>query len=268
MCRLLYYNGKRIKLKTILIDPSNSLWNQSINANRNKWFKFNKRDHVINVDGFGLGWFDEEEEKFVIYKNTIIPYHDVNINNLSNFIKSRIICGHLRAVKNHKNCKVNRENCHPFSYKNILFMHNGLISNFCQYKQKLYKMINSQYYDKMEGNTDTEYIFYYYLTLLQLEEYGYNREHFLRCFMVMLDKLKKIFVGGTISANIVIVTPEFTIASRYINTSEEPPSLYLHKKEEIVISSEPLEEGSYDLIEKNSCLFVEHRDRSLKVVKL
>lgn len=268
MCRLIYYNGNKIKLKNILIDPKNCLWNQSINAHRNKWFNFNKRDHIINVDGFGIGWFDAEEEKFVTYKNTIIPYHDRNINILADVIKSHIICGHLRAVKNHKNCRVNRENCHPFQHKNILFMHNGLITNFCQNKHKLLKIINSQYYDKIEGNTDTEYIFYYYLTLLQLEQNGYNREHFLRCFMIMLDKLNKIFINGTISANIVIATPEFSIIARYINTGEDPSSLYIKRKDGIVVSSEPLEEVGYELIDKNSCIFIEHNDRSLKVVKL
>jgi len=266
MCRLLYYNGKPIKLVDLLIKPVNSLWNQSVNVNRNTWFKFRKRDHLVNVDGFGVGWLDREEGKFVLYKNMMMPYHDENINILSNFIKSGVICGHLRAVKNHKYCRVNRENCHPFQYENILFMHNGLISNFRQYKHKLIKLIDKKYIDKIDGNTDTEYLFYYYLTLLRLEGNGYDRENFLRCFMVMLEELGRIFVGGVISANIVIATPKFGIVSRYINTNEEPPSLYLNKEDGVIVSSEPLEERGYEMVERNCCLFV--ADGDVRKVKL
>ena len=257
MCRLLFYCGTIIHLKSLLIDPQNSLWNQSVNSQRNKWFNFKKRDHIINIDGFGIGWLDVNKKDFVVYKNTIIPYHDENINILTNYLKSGLILGHLRAVKNHKYCKINRDNCHPFQYGNILFMHNGLISNFRQHKHKLMKLIDVKFIDKINGNTDTECIFYYFLTLLRVDGVVYERENFLRCFFLMIENLNRIFANGVISANIVIATPEFSIISRYINTKEEPPSLYINKTNGIIISSEPLEEDGYRMIEKNSCLYVE-----------
>ena len=268
MCRLLYYCGKKVRLKSILMDKENSLWNQSVNCKRAKWFNMMKRDHLVNVDGFGVGWFDEDDDEFCIYKTTRIPLHDQNFLNLSKHVRSGIVCGHLRAVKSHKNCKIIRDNCHPFGYDKIMFMHNGLITNFRKNYLKLLGMIGENYREKIEGTTDSENIFYYYLTLLGDKLYGYEMDHYLRKFLMMIGSLRRIFEDGIISANIVIITPQFTIASRFINNDEEPPSLYIKSGEDVILSSEPLEKEGYKLVEKNSCILVKHSNKVVANVRI
>ena len=264
MCRLLFYCGQPIKLEKLIINSTNSLFNQSINNNRNKWCKLLPRDHMINVDGFGIGWIVNND--FCIYKNICVPYHDNNFLEIAKHIESPIIVGHLRAVKNHKQCKVCRDNCHPFRYGKILFMHNGLISNFKEYKQKILDMIDKKYYQNISGNTDTELIFYYFLTLLQPSGNLYDCQHFVRTYLQLLHNLNTQFPNCTISANIIITTPDFTVGSRFINDKNQlPPSLYYNNT---IICSEPLEKDGFKMIEKNSCFYINHKNGTINFVKI
>ena len=264
MCRLLYYCGKPIKLESLLINAPNSLFNQSLNNQRNKWFKLLPRDHMINCDGFGVAWLTNND--FCIYKNTCVPFHDKNIIELAKHIEAPLFVGHLRAVKNHKNCKVSRDNCHPFKWGKIVFMHNGLISHFKEYKQKIIALIDKKYHQYIEGTTDTECIFFYFLTLLNPTSDQYDCQHFVRTYLQLLHKLQTKFANSIISANIIITTPEFTVGSRFINDeTQEPPSLYYNNT---TISSEPLYKEGFRLIEKNMCFYVNHRTQEISFVKI
>jgi predicted glutamine amidotransferase len=42
---------------------------------------------------------------------------------------------------------INRENCHPFNYKNFTFMHNGGVSNFQTIKRKLRNELDEALYN-------------------------------------------------------------------------------------------------------------------------
>lgn len=53
MCRWLAYAGPPIFLDSLLLRPENSLARQSLSALESV--------HVVNADGFGIGWYGERE---------------------------------------------------------------------------------------------------------------------------------------------------------------------------------------------------------------
>jgi len=250
MCRLILYIGQKPKnLYDVLISSKNSLWEQSINPKRKL---MSKRDHLINIDGFGVGFLKDE---FVVYKNPIPPYHDKNFIEISKYLKSNLILGHIRAVKCPRRNLVSYENCHPFKEEGFLMMHNGLIKDFMSKKHEIFKLIKDKYISKIKGHTDSEIIFYLFLSFLK----SYQPKDIIKSFYQTINTLIKIY--QSISANIVISNKNYSLVSRYINTQEEPPSLYYQNKgEEIKIASEPLDETEWKLLGKNKFLFINHQN--------
>ena len=55
-------------------------------------------------------------------------------------------------------------NCHPFRYRNWLWMHNGLVRDFHEVKRDLVLEIRPDLYPLIEGSTDSEVLFYLALT--------------------------------------------------------------------------------------------------------
>ena len=55
-------------------------------------------------------------------------------------------------------------NCHPFRHERWLFMHNGYINEFAMIKRDLVLAIDPSLYPKIEGQTDSEVLFFLALT--------------------------------------------------------------------------------------------------------
>ena len=63
---------------------------------------FNSRNHHINLDGFGIGYFahDYVDKKYhpIIYKNVFPSWNDCNLMQMLPSIKTQCMMIHLRAV--------------------------------------------------------------------------------------------------------------------------------------------------------------------------
>jgi predicted glutamine amidotransferase len=68
---------------------------------------------------------------------------------------------HIRASTNGA---VQRNNSHPFKYKNWIFQHNGNIDNFPAIKRNIQFEIDPELFIKLQGTTDSETFFYLALT--------------------------------------------------------------------------------------------------------
>ena len=69
---------------------------------------------------------------------------------------------HIRASSG---SPIQQTNCHPFRYRNWLWMHNGLIREFHQVKRDLVLAVDPELYPSIEGSTDSEVFFFLALTL-------------------------------------------------------------------------------------------------------
>lgn len=152
MCRWLAYAGPPIFLDSLLLRPENSLARQSLSALESV--------HVVNADGFGIGWYGEREQPG-LYKDILPAWNDVNLLNISEQVKSHLFFGHVRATTG---TSVNRTNCHPFRHGKWLFMHNGAIGGFEKVRRTLTFAVAPELFSGIQGTTDSEIFFHLLLT--------------------------------------------------------------------------------------------------------
>lgn len=265
MCRWFIYFGNKINLESILYDHKNSILKQSF---KKKYTPFleenNKRDHEVNVDGFGIGWYVNKKQYPTFYKCTKTPWSDFNFRRLSKILNSNIIFAHIRAIKPFSEGLIHEFNCHPFTYRKLLFMHNGDFKYFYKYKKQVIEKIDDKLFNLIKGTTDSEHIFY---LIISLANKKFNMGNIKNSVLEAI-KILNLITKNSISLNIAISNGEFIVFTRYINNNENPCSLYYKNNEgHILISSEPIDyDNNWSSIPKNSigCYF----NKTLSIEKI
>jgi glutamine amidotransferase len=152
MCRWLAYSGSPILLKEALYTPAHSLVDQSLHSTLGA--------ETTNGDGFGVGWYGEAPTPGLFH--SIEPaWNDRNLHELASHVSSSHFFTHIRAAIG---SAVQQTNCHPFRHERWLFMHNGYINELATMKRDLVLAVDPSLYAKIEGQTDTEVLFYLALT--------------------------------------------------------------------------------------------------------
>lgn len=261
MCRWLIYTGDLITIKNILFNGHNSIIKQSYKKTFTPFLEEpNIRDHLINADGFGIGWYNNDFLEPCLYISTNTPWSDINIRRISKYIQSKLIFAHIRAIKPLSLSLVHEYNCHPFTHNNFMFMHNGDLTNFINFKKKIINDLDDDVYKIIKGNTDSEYAFALFLNFLDKDIFtnGGKLDHLLfkKIVIMLIHKLNNYGDNIPMSMNFAFTDGEIIICTRYINADDEPPSLYYRiLNNNIIISSEPIDYvNSWIYIEKNSII--------------
>jgi glutamine amidotransferase len=152
MCRWLAYSGSPILLTEALYTPANSLVDQSLHSRLGA--------EATNGDGFGVGWYGDTPTPGVYY-STEPAWNDHNLHELANHVRSGHFFTHIRAAIG---SAVQQTNSHPFRHDNWLFMHNGYINEFATIKRDLALAVDPSLFHEIQGQTDTEMLFYLALT--------------------------------------------------------------------------------------------------------
>ena len=152
MCRWLAYSGSPIRLEELLLKRDHSLIDQSLHSRMGAT--------TTNGDGFGVGWYDEDETPHV-YRSTFPAWNNRNLKELAAAIKSPLFFAHIRASTG---SAIQETNTHPFRYGKWLWMHNGLIRDFPKVHRTFANAIDDKYFNSIEGTTDSETMFYLALT--------------------------------------------------------------------------------------------------------
>lgn len=251
MCRLL------LSLDGITLEKINYFMKQSYKKKFTPLLK-STRDYDLNKDGYGFGWINNENE-FEVYKSDKFFLNDNYFNKyIKNIIKHKIIIGHLRAICPKSNETPNIINTHPFKYNENIFVHNGCIEGFDKTKDFIKMFVNIKYHNKIIGNTDSELIFYLFLSFL-------DKSNITKTIINFFNFLYKI--NNTISANIIFSNHDYIFISRFINISDGiPPSLYFDENK-MIFSSEPITE-KYFLIPKNTGYLYNIKNKKLIEIKL
>lgn len=260
MCRWLIYKGSETKLHNILFEGHNSIIKQSYKKTFTPFLEEpNRRDHEINADGFGIGWYKDNIYEPCTYVSVKPPWSEVNIKNLSKYIDSKLIFAHIRAIKPLSISLVHEFNCHPFSHKNFIFMHNGDLRNFISFKKKIINELNDDIYNIIKGNTDSEYAFALFLNLLDKKLFyeggRLDISEFKNKVITLINKLVEYGCNEPMSMNFAFSDGNTLVCTRYLNDdNDEPPSLhYKITHNNIIISSEPTDkDNSWVFIPKNS----------------
>ncbi len=147
MCRWLAYSGAPIFLDEVLFKTDHSLIDQSIQATDPL--------STTNGDGFGIGWYGKRDFPGV-YRDLRPAWNDTNLQALAAQIESPMFMAHVRATTG---SPVQRTNCHPFSYENWLFLHNGSINEYERLHRDLLMAVSPELFPLIRGTTDSELMF-------------------------------------------------------------------------------------------------------------
>ena len=96
-----------------------------------------------------------------MFKSIEPAWNDENLRELAAQLRTRLLFAHIRASTG---TPVQRSNCHPFRHGNWLFMHNGSLAGFHDYKRELMLAVDPTLYADVEGSTDSEALFFLALT--------------------------------------------------------------------------------------------------------
>mmetsp|Transcript_98568 Transcript_98568/g.193601 ORF Transcript_98568/g.193601 Transcript_98568/m.193601 type:complete len:536 (-) Transcript_98568:136-1743(-) len=271
MCRLTIYKGRPVLIGDIVISPENSLLYQSRDAAYHPGVidKTNRRNILVNGDGFGISWYGDELSKGSCCFKFVTPaWSDTNLRNIGRHISSPMIFAHVRAASSGHNpfepMIVSNENCHPFTFKEFTFMHNGGIPSFQTIKLQILNLLSPETFANIKGTTDTEHIFALYLNCLPQTQANqtYSEVEMVdamnRTITIILKLCKDNGIKDHCSLNLCVTNGLHIIATRFRTGPKPPPSLYYNigsnficnngsfyaennsDASEIVISSAPL----------------------------
>ncbi len=250
MCRLVGYLGNSIQLDELLYKQEHSLYNQSYNP-------LELKSGVVCADGSGVGWYDEAGKPF-IYRNTIPMWNDPNLKELSQYVQSTCALGYVRLTGTGESLDIS--NCQPFRSGNLLFVHNGEITNF---QQTLYRPIrdclSDSTYRLIKGMTDSEHIFALLVEIWQSSPDS-TLLSALRATLQKLTHLAKEH-DTSFSANVIVSDGQAIATSRYAYRTQAP-TLYwscddANHPTRVTIASEPLSDQNWTPFPDESTLFVQ-----------
>ena len=213
--------GSPIIIDKLLYQPKNSLINQSVNAK--------EIEEPLNGDGFGMGWYVPEINYEPATFVSVNPaWSNRNLRNLAPKVRTECFVAHVRAASVGD---VSESNCHPFSYKNLLMMHNGGVENFGLIKRKIREPLSDELYNWIKGQTDSEHIFAYLLNELFTHHKTVSEEAVIDAFEKTFAALKKMMdecgVKEEAYLNMMVTNGLFFVGTRYVtNPKEEPLTLY------------------------------------------
>lgn len=223
MCRLVAYLGRPVLMEKLLIEPKNSLINQSINAK--------ELEEPLNGDGFGVGWYNHVLSEIPAVFTSITPaWNNRNLKFIAPIIKSTCFMAHVRAASVGE---LSETNCHPFAYKNLLMMHNGDAPDFSKYKRALRTKLTDESYNWIHGQTDSEHLFALFIDSLKRREQSetLTADTMADALQDMIDTLegfrRDFKIEDPAYLNMVVTDGERMVAVRYISDPNETPlSLY------------------------------------------
>jgi glutamine amidotransferase len=153
MCRWLAYSGDPIPIEWLVFQPQHSLIDQSLHSRLGAT--------TTNGDGFGIGWYDGENEEPSVYRSVHPAWNDRNLRALAKHVSSPLFFAHIRAATG---TAVQETNTHPFSFGRWLFMHNGMVREFPRVRRELMLAIDPDLFPALEGSADSEVLFFLALT--------------------------------------------------------------------------------------------------------
>jgi predicted glutamine amidotransferase len=153
MCRWLAYSGSPVRLQDALYSPAHSLIDQSLHSRLGA--------ETTNGDGYGIGWYGTEPVP-AVFRGVEPAWNDANLRDLAAHVTSPRFFAHIRASSG---TAIQQTNCHPFRHSRWLWMHNGLINDFHAVKRDLILDVDPSLFASIEGQTDSELLFYLALTL-------------------------------------------------------------------------------------------------------
>lgn len=226
MCRFTLYLGPPLKLSSLLLEPRHSLIRQSYQAS--------ERAEPLNGDGFGVGWFAPEVgPQPAVFRSISPAWNNRNLVSLASVVCSPCILAHVRAAT--PGSLVSEENCHPFQWGRLLFMHNGSVGAFGRIRRPLLGSLSDAAFEIIEGTTDTEHVFALLVDeLLQARDVEDALAHAMHRAVRRLMALEAEYGDGTPSdLNLAASDGGQAVVCRFTSATHKPPETLYYLAREI-----------------------------------
>ncbi|GAB4356434.1 MAG: class II glutamine amidotransferase [Oricola sp.] len=151
MCRLYAMRANEpTRVECSLVHAQNALMQQS------------RGDAEGLVHSHGWGVADYSDTVPLIEKQTWAAWHGEHFRRTAARVYARTVVAHVRQATVGA---VTTENTHPFSNGRWIFAHNGSIHDFPRVRDRMIEHIDPALRNDIKGETDSEHIFYFLLTL-------------------------------------------------------------------------------------------------------
>ncbi|MGB7448632.1 MAG: class II glutamine amidotransferase [Ornithinimicrobium sp.] len=163
MCRVLAFIGPETPLENLLLKPTNSLVNQTLDPERHP---------ELQLAGWGFGAWSEHllkpEDPF-IYRRPMAAFYDDNLERIVPSLRASTMLAHVRAAAYDAKVVLADENCHPFSFTGTPWIaaQNGYLPGWQLLQRELLQHCKDTYLEQMKGTTDTEFLYVLLLSLLE-----------------------------------------------------------------------------------------------------
>ena len=121
MCRHLAYLGPQASLRSLLIDPPHSLYRQA-------WAPRLQRHGTVNADGFGVGWYADEDPVPARYRRGLPMWGDPSLPDIARVTRSGAVLAAVRSAT--AGTAAGGQATAPFGDGRWLFSHNGVLDGW------------------------------------------------------------------------------------------------------------------------------------------
>jgi glutamine amidotransferase len=112
-------------------------------------------------DGWGVAFYVDGAPH--VTRSPLTALGDSLFHKLSGVVASQTVLAHVRKATQGSKTVLN---CHPFQYGRWVFAHNGDIPSFGERRDELLREVSPELARFVLGETDSEIVFYLFLTLL------------------------------------------------------------------------------------------------------
>jgi glutamine amidotransferase len=118
MCRHLAYLGPQATLASVVIAPEHSLFRQA-------WAPRFQRYGTVNADGFGVGWYADDDEIPARYRRAVPMWADGSFADVARVTRTRCLLAAVRSAT--PGMTADESASAPFASGRWLFSHNGAV---------------------------------------------------------------------------------------------------------------------------------------------
>jgi predicted glutamine amidotransferase len=139
------------------------------------------------------------------------------LQNLSAKTRASCLFAHVRAAS--PGMLVTEVNVHPFSYDRFMWMHNGVVTGFHHIKRRLRESLKDEFYDMVQGTTDSEHAFALFLNGLRVPFGEVTGAEMRRALVETIARLGQWTSTAGVSepsfCNFAVTDGRTTVVSRY-----------------------------------------------------
>lgn len=254
MCRFIAYQGEPILVEALVSLPSHSLVRQATHAARTAT--------PLNADGFGLGWHGDDGD-VETYHNEKPAWADPDLPRLCERVRSGSFFAHVRAATG---TEVMKSNCHPFTHKRHLFMHNGQVPGWPDLQERVEAMLPPPLRSIQRGTTDSEAIFLLAVANGLVRDPIGSMQRALACLMELKGTAA---ITGPLRFAAALSDGETLWAFRWACDDDPPTLFYRRRRGGVTVASEPTDRGfpDWDEVPAGTCIVVK-RGRPVEIKPL